>query len=145
VFAWLRLPVDGVFLAAVLTIIGLSVNDTVVVFDRIREQRRDHPGQPLGGLSNTAVLQTIPRTVNTGLGAMFILAALALLGGSSLTYFSLALLLGLVVGTWSSVATATPLMLMMEERSPEHKVRRKGPADRYAHIDSGRSVDSADV
>jgi SecD/SecF fusion protein len=118
-FAWLGYTIDGIFLAAALTIIGLSVNDTVVVFDRVRELVGDRPGQPFRGVVNDAVLQTIPRTVNTGLGAMFILAALAVLGGDSLQGFALALLAGLVVGTWSSVFTASPLLILLERRFPQ--------------------------
>ena len=84
VFAWLQKPVDGVFVAALLTIVGLSVNDTVVVFDRIRERLRDRPDEPLPRIANDAVLQTVPRTINTGIGAMVILGALVVLGGDSL-------------------------------------------------------------
>ncbi len=115
VFAWLGRPIDGVFLAAILTVVGLSVNDTVVVFDRVRELRRTDPSSPFPGVANRAVLQTVPRTINTGLGAMAILAALVLLGGDSLGDFALALLLGLVVGTLSSVFTATPLLLELSD------------------------------
>ncbi|PSM42605.1 protein translocase subunit SecD [Streptomyces dioscori] len=138
VFAWLGKPVDGVFLAALLTVIGYSVNDSVVVFDRIRElsaaNRTDDPGSPNGPdgpdgpggprkkvpfpvLANTAILQTLPRTVNTGMGAVFILAALTLLGGDSLTDFALALLIGIVVGTYSSMFTAAPLAIELHARS----------------------------
>lgn len=116
-FAWLGRPIDGVFLAAVLSIIGLSVNDTVVVFDRVRETWTANPRTPFDRVCNTATLQTIPRTVNTGLGAMIILLALALLGGDSLVDFAIALLLGLVVGTLSSVFLATPLAIMLQARS----------------------------
>jgi SecD/SecF fusion protein len=115
-FAWLGKPLDGVFLAALLTVIGYSVNDSVVVFDRIRERLRARTREPLGRLANDACLQTIPRTVNTGLGALFILAALFLLGGDTLTDFALALLVGILVGTWSSVFVATPLLVAFEER-----------------------------
>ncbi|MFE1442032.1 protein translocase subunit SecD [Streptomyces sp. NPDC058739] len=111
VFAWLGKPVDGVFLAALLTVIGYSVNDSVVLFDRVRELARRSPRAPLPGVANQAILQTLPRTVNTGMGAVFILTALAVLGGSSLTDFALALLIGVVVGTYSSVLTATPVAL----------------------------------
>ena len=130
VFAWLGKPIDGVFLAAALTVIGLSINDSVVVFDRVRELRRARPGDPLPAVVNDAVLQTVPRTVNTGLGAMFILAALVVLGGDTLTDFALALLLGLVVGTWSSVFTASPLALVLERRwpAPAPVVRSRRPA-----------------
>ncbi|MFF3484673.1 protein translocase subunit SecD [Streptomyces sp. NPDC002701] len=111
VFAWLGKPVDGVFLAALLTVIGYSVNDSVVVFDRIRELSANNRQAPFAGVANTAILQTLPRTVNTGMGAVFILAALTLLGGDSLTDFALALLIGIVVGTYSSMFTATPLAI----------------------------------
>jgi SecD/SecF fusion protein len=114
VFAWLGKPLDGVFLAALLTVVGYSVNDSVVVFDRIRERLRGRRREPLGELANRACLQTIPRTVNTGLGALFILAALFVLGGDTLTDFALALLIGILVGTWSSVFVATPLLVAFE-------------------------------
>jgi len=119
VFAWLGRPVDGVFLAALLTVIGYSVNDSVVVFDRVRElvrgaRRRKRPA--FAELANQACLQTVPRTVNTGLGAVFVLAALAVLGGDSLVDFAVALLVGIVVGTYSSVFLATPLAVGFEAR-----------------------------
>ncbi|THC55322.1 protein translocase subunit SecD [Streptomyces sp. A1499] len=117
-FAWLGKPVDSVFLAAVLTVIGYSVNDTVVVFDRVREARRRDPRAGLAFLANRAVVRTLPRTVNTGMGALFILAALAVLGGDSLADFSLALITGVVVGMASTVFTAVPIAVALEERSP---------------------------
>jgi SecD/SecF fusion protein len=113
-FAWLGKPLDGVFLAALLTVIGYSVNDSVVVFDRIRERLGQRRHQPLDALVNDACLQTIPRTVNTGLGAMFILVALVVLGGDTLTDFALALLVGILVGTYSSVFVASPLVVAFE-------------------------------
>jgi SecD/SecF fusion protein len=111
IFAWLDKPIDGVFLAALLTVIGYSVNDSVVVFDRIREHWRGRVRTPFADLANDAILQTIPRTINTGLGAVFILAALLFLGGDSLADFALALLIGIAVGTYSSMFTATPLAI----------------------------------
>jgi SecD/SecF fusion protein len=116
-FAWLGKPLDGVFLAALLTVIGYSVNDSVVVFDRIRERLRARTREPLDRLVNDACLQTVPRTVNTGLGAVFILAALFVLGGDTLTDFALALLVGILVGTYSSVFVAAPLLVAFEQRS----------------------------
>ncbi|CAL9577959.1 Protein translocase subunit SecDF [Streptomyces sp. enrichment culture] len=124
VFAWLGKPVDGVFLAALLTVIGYSVNDSVVVFDRVRELTAGTVGSGSGPrrdrsvarLTNTALLQTVPRTLNTGIGAVFILAALAVLGGGSLTDFALALLIGIVVGTYSSMLTAAPLAVELQTR-----------------------------
>ncbi len=123
-FAWLDKPIDGVFLAAAMTIIGLSVNDTVVVFDRIRERWRESHDQDFSGIANTAAVETMPRTVNTGLGAMFILAALAVLGGDSLRDFAIALLVGLAVGTYSSVFTATPLLTYFHQRWPMSRAQK---------------------
>ncbi|MEU2542666.1 protein translocase subunit SecD [Streptomyces iakyrus] len=129
VFAWLGKPVDGVFLAALLTVIGYSVNDSVVLFDRVRELDRRGPGSsPFSGVVNRAILQTLPRTVNTGMGAAFMLTALAVLGGSSLTDFALALLIGLAVGTYSSVFTAAPVAIGLHARSPRGKPSREGAA-----------------
>ena len=125
-FAWLGKPIDGIFLAAAMTIIGLSVNDTVVVFDRIRERWwGSRPEQTFNEVANKAAVETIPRTVNTGLGAMFILAALAVLGGDSLQDFAIALLVGLVVGTYSSVFTATPLLTYLQQRAPMSRVKKE--------------------
>ncbi|MFI9122056.1 protein translocase subunit SecD [Streptomyces bikiniensis] len=117
-FAWLGKPVDSVFLAALLTVVGYSVNDSVVVLDRLRELRRRGGGVPLTDLADRAVAQTLPRTVNTGMGALFVLVALALLGGDSLTDFSVALLAGVVLGMASTVFTAIPLAVTLETRHP---------------------------
>jgi SecD/SecF fusion protein len=129
-FAWLGKPLDGVFLAALLTVIGYSVNDSVVVFDRIRERLRARTREPLDRLVNDACLQTVPRTVNTGLGAVFILAALFMLGGDTLTDFALALLVGILVGTYSSVFVAAPLLLAFEQRSGSQPTPAPRPATR---------------
>lgn len=147
VFAWLGKPIDGIFLAAALTIIGVSVNDSIVTMDRIRETWANNRTKPLQGVVNTAVLATAPRTINTGLGAMFILAALTFLGGRSLTDFALALLIGLIVGTYSSAFTASPLLLLLEKKNsapppmPKRKTssassrpRPKKPAARPARV-----------
>jgi SecD/SecF fusion protein len=134
-FAWLGKPIDGVFLAAVLSIIGLAVNDTIVVFDRIRERTRETRGHTLREAVNAAILQTVPRTINTGLGAMFILAALAVLGGESLTDFAIALLLGLGVGIYSTIFTASPLAVWAEERWPaQERTGKPKVADKYANV-----------
>jgi SecD/SecF fusion protein len=129
-FAWLGKPLDGVFLAALLTVIGYSVNDSVVVFDRIRERLRERTRQPLATLVNHACLETIPRTVNTGLGALFILVALFVLGGETLTDFALALLVGILVGTYSSVLVAAPLLVAFEQRSRRQPAAAPQPTRR---------------
>jgi SecD/SecF fusion protein len=141
VFAWLGKPVDGVFLAALLTVIGYSVNDAVVVFDRVRElwSADRKPGYPR--TVNTAILQTVPRTVNTGLGAVLILGALAFLGGDSLTDFAVALLIGIAVGTYSSMFVAGPLSTELEKRSPSPPpVPKKSPVRSRVDRDSSGAV-----
>ncbi len=142
VFAWLGKPIDGVFLAAALSIIGLSVNDSVVVFDRIRERWTTTRERDFAKVANEAALETMPRTVNTGLGAMFILAALAILGGDSLRDFAIALLLGLGIGTYSSVFTATPIAVLLQKRWPMAKAEPKKKAARQTRDreDSGAVV-----
>ncbi|MER5555438.1 protein translocase subunit SecD [Streptomyces sp. NPDC002793] len=127
-FAWLGRPVDGIFLAALLTVIGYSVNDSVVVFDRVRELWARSRRTPVADVANRAVLQTVPRTVNTGMGALFILVALAVLGGDSLADFALALLIGICVGTYSSVMTAVPGALLLERsRKAPPPARKRAP------------------
>ncbi len=132
VFAWLGKPVDGVFLAALLTVIGYSVNDSVVLFDRVRELLGGKGGKDGGDggssfarLTNRAILQTLPRTVNTGMGAVLILASLAVLADDSLTDFALALLIGVGVGTYSSVFTASPLAIEMAARGGGSRPARR--------------------
>lgn len=140
VFAWWGKPIDGVFLAAILSIIGLSVNDSIVVLDRIRERTRN-ADIPLREMVNEAILSTLPRTVNTAMGATFILAALMVLGGDSLRDFSIAVLLGLLFGHFSTVFTAATLGLLLEERwpyNPDKDPRTK--VDPYSHIVDGRGL-----
>ena len=127
VFAWLGKTFDGIFLASLLTVIGYSINDSVVVFDRIREQRALRRKDPLSVIANDACLQTLPRTINTGLGALFILVTLYLFGGETLADFALALLIGILVGTYSSVFTATPITVLLEQRRPSPPGRERPP------------------
>lgn len=118
VFAWLGKTYDGVFLASLLTVIGYSINDSVVIFDRIREQRNLRLDDSLEEIANDSCLQTIPRTVNTGMGALFILLALWILGGDTLADFALALIIGTLVGAYSSVFVAAPAFVGLENRYP---------------------------
>ncbi|MZE55856.1 protein translocase subunit SecD [Streptomyces sp. SID5770] len=133
-FAWLGKPADSVFLAALLTVVGYSVNDSVVVLDRLRELRRRGGGTPLTDLADRAVAQTLPRTVNTGMGALFVLVALAVLGGDSLTDFSVALLAGVVLGMASTVFTAIPLAVTLETRRPAHAPKAPAPHRRTGAV-----------
>lgn len=119
VFAWLGKEFDGVFVAALLTVIGYAINDAVVIFDRVREQVGLRPKDSFASVANDAALETLPRTVNTGLSTLFILVALWLLGGETLADFALALIIGILVGTLSSVLTAVPLATVLERAAPE--------------------------
>jgi len=144
IFAWLGKPLDGVFLAALLTVIGYSVNDSVVVFDRIRERLGQRTRESLEALANQACLQTIPRTINTGLGALFILAALFALGGETLTDFALALLIGILVGTYSSVFLAAPLAVAFERRRAPRPAASPRPTPREQSRAGAASAPPAD-
>ncbi|MFB6775279.1 protein translocase subunit SecD [Streptomyces sp. NPDC056337] len=143
VFAWLGKPVDGVFLAALLTVIGYSVNDSVVLFDRVRELLGRERRTPFDRLTNDAILQTLPRTVNTGMGAVLILASLAVLADGSLTDFALALLIGVAVGTYSSVFTASPLAVVLHGRDAGSRSGRSGrfgkPGQNGTRVPAGRA------
>ncbi|GII81440.1 protein translocase subunit SecDF [Sphaerisporangium rufum] len=138
-FAWLGKPVDGVFLAAMLTIIGYSINDKVVVFDRVRELWQARRQARFANIVNAAILQTVPRTVNTGLGALFILIALAVFGGDSLRDFAIALITGIVVGTASSSFVAGPLAIEFERLSGQPPPRPRAPRE-HARQGSGAVV-----
>ncbi|MFC0634517.1 protein translocase subunit SecF [Brevundimonas balnearis] len=98
--------------AAILTVIGYSMNDTVVVFDRLRENLRKYKTMPLGDIIDLSVNETLSRTIITGMTAVMVLAALAFLGGPALFGFSIALMFGIVVGTYSSVYVAAPVILL---------------------------------
>ncbi|MGZ3148003.1 protein translocase subunit SecD [Lentzea chajnantorensis] len=130
IFAWLGKTADGVFLAALLTVIGYSVNDSVVVFDRLRTLRGSRLKAAYQDVVSDAVVQTVPRTVNTGIGVLFVLAALLVLGDGSLANFATALLIGLIFGTMSTVVTAAPVAIWLEQRWPRpvRAATRKAPA-----------------
>jgi len=142
IFAWLGKDIDGVFVAALLTVIGYSINDSVVIFDRIREQRGLRARESVAVVANDACLQTVPRTINTGMGALFILLALYFLGGETLTDFALALIVGILAGTYSSVFTAAPLVVAFENftgrKQPAASARSaRTPASKPAASGSG--------
>ena len=99
-------------MTAVLTVIGLSVHDTIVVFDRIRENRARHIGEPFDRIVNHSILQTFGRSINTSLTVIITLTALLLFGGAATSYFVLALLIGIISGTYSSIFNASPLLVV---------------------------------
>lgn len=121
VFAFLgfvfHVEVDALFVTAVLTVLGFSVHDTIVVFDRIREGLRRSPGDPLHDIIDRSVNETLLRSINTSLTTLLVLFALYLFGGASIKYFILALIVGIIVGTYSSIFIASPLLPYWKKRS----------------------------
>lgn len=109
VFALVQREVNVPFMAAMLTVVGYSINDTIVVFDRIRELLRLHTRQQPGEVANEAILQTLNRSINTSLTTLLAIAALYFLGGTTIKDFSLAMLIGVIVGTYSSIFIASPI------------------------------------
>lgn len=112
----LGVEVDTLFVTALLTIIGFSVHDTIVVFDRIRENLLKSPGRKFTDVTNLSIVQTLGRSLNTSLTVVFVLTALLLFGGETIKWFVVALLIGIVSGTYSSIFNATALLVYWEEK-----------------------------
>ena len=113
------LAIDQTTIAAFLTIVGYSINDTVVVFDRIREDRQKYPKMHLDDVANRAMNETLSRTILTGGSVILVLFVLFLFGGETLRGFTFAMLVGTLIGTYSSVFIATPVMLDIARRVGE--------------------------
>ncbi|MBX9614630.1 MAG: protein translocase subunit SecF [Caulobacteraceae bacterium] len=107
-----RLEFNLNMVAAILTVIGYSMNDTVVVFDRLRENLRKYKTMPLRDVIDLSINETLSRTIITGITAVMVLAALAVFGGVALFGFSIALMVGIIIGTYSSVYVAAPIILL---------------------------------
>jgi preprotein translocase SecF subunit len=105
---------DALFLTAILTVIGFSVQDTIVVFDRIRENIPKRRGEPFETIANRSLLETLHRSLATQLNAIFVLIALLLFGGATMKQFVAVLLVGLLSGTYSSIFNAVPLLVAWE-------------------------------
>lgn len=112
----LGVEVDTLFVTALLTVIGFSVHDTIVVFDRIRENLLKNPGRKFTDITNLSIVQTLGRSLNTSLTVVFVLTALLLFGGETIKWFVVALLVGVVSGTYSSIFNATALLVYWEEK-----------------------------
>lgn len=106
--------VDSLFIVALLTILGFSVHDTIVVFDRIRENLRKNPGQDFEKIAEASIVQTVVRSLNTSLTVILVLLTLILLGGKSILHFMATLLVGIIIGTYSSIFTASPLLVVWQ-------------------------------
>ncbi len=113
---FLRIEIDTLFVTALLTVIGFSVHDTIVVFDRIRENLIKNMGKKFIDVANLSVIQTLGRSLNTSLTVVFVLTALLLFGGETIKWFVVALLVGIISGTYSSIFNATALLVWWEEK-----------------------------
>ncbi|TNE96395.1 MAG: protein translocase subunit SecF, partial [Bacteroidetes bacterium] len=106
-----NMDVDQAFIAAILTVIGYSINDTVIVFDRIRENLRLHKSTDENEQINTSLNSTLSRTINTSMTTFLVLLVIFLFGGAAIKGFIFALMVGVLVGTYSSVCIATPILI----------------------------------
>lgn len=116
--------VDSLFLTAVLTVVGFSVQDVIVVFDRIRENIPRRRGEPFETIVNRSLLETIHRSLATQLNAIFVMVAIILYGGATIKQFMLTMLIGMVTGTYSSIFFAVPLLVVWEKGEIGHLFRR---------------------
>ena len=112
---FLGVEIDSLFVTAALTVIGFSVHDTIVVFDRIRENLRRVGGENFSEVVNDSILQTLDRSLNTSLTVILVLVALLLFGGDTIRWFVVALLIGIISGTYSSIFNASPLLVVWQE------------------------------
>jgi preprotein translocase subunit SecF len=120
---------DSLFLTALLTIIGFSVHDDIVVFDRIRENSNLYRRVDFTTIVNHSIVQTLDRSINTQLTVMFTLLALALFGGTTIRHFVVILLVGVFSGTYSSIFNASPVLVVWENREWRNWFRRKPKAE----------------
>jgi preprotein translocase subunit SecF len=113
----LRVEIDSLFIVSLLTIVGFSVNDTVVIYDRVRENQKLNPHQHINDVVDDAVNQTLTRSINTTLTTLLPLVAIVLFGGQTLKFFALALIVGFLAGVYSSIFIASSLLALWRERT----------------------------
>lgn len=130
VFSFFRIEFTLTIIAALLTIIGYSMNDTVVVFDRLRENLRKYKKMPLGEVVDLSTNETLSRTIITGCTALLALIGLLVLGGESLQGFAIAMIFGIVIGTYSSVYVAAPAILLWGVKRGGEVEAQPAPAGR---------------
>lgn len=119
-----HVEVDSLFVTALLTVIGFSVHDTIVVFDRIRENTRRITGMSFAQLVNDSILQTLVRSLNTSFTAILVLLTLLIFGGETMRWFVIALLIGIISGTYSSIFNAAPLLVTWQEWDEKRKAKK---------------------
>jgi len=111
-----KVEINTTFIIAILTVLGYSVNDTIVVFDRIRENLLSFRGKDLKTVVNRSINETLIRCLNTGLSTLFVLLVLFLFGGETIRYFVLAMIVGIISGTYSSIFIASPILLFRNRK-----------------------------
>lgn len=113
---FLNVEVDVLFVTALLTTLSFSIHDTIVIYDRIRELKRKHPRSGLEEIANAAILETLSRSINNSMTIVIMLLSLVVLGGDTIRWFAIALLIGSITGTYSSTFTAVPLLLVVDQK-----------------------------
>jgi len=121
---FMGLEVDALFVTAILTVIGFSVHDTIVVFDRVRENRVRHAGEPFAAIVNHSLLQTLGRSLNTSLTVAMVLIALLLFGSDATRAFVFAMVVGIISGTYSSIFNASMLLVSWHEWDERRRQRQ---------------------
>jgi len=140
VFAMTYREINSPFVAAALTVVGFSVHDTIVIFDRIRENLRLRKGATFAETANISLLETMARSVNTVLTVELVLIAMYLLGGVSLRDFTFAMIVGVTVGAYSSIFNASQLMVVLKNREERALARRRALGGRPAATAPARST-----
>jgi preprotein translocase subunit SecF len=121
VIALMGFEINSTFIAAILTILGYSINDTIVIYDRIRENRKKMPSTELGEVMDLSINQTLGRSLNTSITTLLALVAIAVFGGDSLRTFTITLIAGIAAGTYSSIFVASPMTYLIEKKFPKKK------------------------
>jgi len=125
IFSLVNLEISLPIIAAFLTIVGYSINDTIVVYDRIRENRRKNPRDPLTKTINTSINETLSRTILTSATTLLVVLSLFIFGGGVIHNFAFALLIGVIIGTYSSVYIASPVLIFWEKIYQKTKKKRR--------------------
>jgi len=117
ILGWLAgVEIDALFITGLLAVVGYSINNTVVIFDRIRENTSRHISPDFAVTVNSSIVETLGRSLNTSLTTLFVILALFLFGGATIHYFVLVLLLGVIIGTYSSICISSQLLVVWEKR-----------------------------
>lgn len=122
-YAILRIPINTSFIAAMLTIIGYSINNTIVIFDRIRENKKVYKRNDFENLVDNSVKQTLTRSINTSLTTLFTITAIYILGVASIKEFAMPIIIGIVAGTYSSIFISTSLWYVFNIAKPRAKTK----------------------